>query len=307
MIPEPQARFQPLQRGIIYMLIASFCFALTGACARYVKGEIPPIELVFFRNIIGVVFILYSLVIRPPIQEGGKPGLLVFRGITGTLALYTFFYGISKIGLAIAITYQQSYPVFLAMAGMLYYGDRLSFREWLAIAIGFAGICLIFLPSVNASLLTIKHHVIGISNALMTGMAYLSIRGLSRWYDERSIILVFMLCGIVMPLLSLVAGIWIQSPHLDFLIAKPEMPAFHHLPVILLLGIAALFGQIYLTRAFSFQKTGVIGAVGFSNVVFSIFFGTMLGDAFPDMISIVGILFVVVCGVLISVNAKTDK
>ncbi len=289
------------------MLIASFFFALTGACARYLRDDIHPVELVLFRNVIGVVFILFSLLRRPAREKGGKPFLLIFRGITGTLALYTFFYGISKMGLAIAITYQQSYPVFLAIAGMLYYGDRLSFREWLAITIGFAGICLIFLPSVNASVLTIKHHVIGISNALMTGMAYLSIRGLSRWYDERSIILVFMLCGIVMPFLSLVAGIWIQSPQLDFLIAKPEMPAFHHLPVILLLGIAALFGQICLTRAFSFQKTGVIGAVGFSNVVFSIFFGTLLGDAFPDMMSIVGILFVVVCGVMISVNSKTDK
>ena len=166
-------------RGILYMLIASFCFALTGACARYLRNDINPIELVLFRNIIGVVFILYSIRKTPVVQKGGKLYLLIFRGVIGTLALYTFFYGISKIGLAIAITYQQSYPVFLAVMAMWFFGERLRNIEWMAVLIGFAGICMIFLPSIDASLLSAKHHFIGISNAIMTGMAYLSIRGLT--------------------------------------------------------------------------------------------------------------------------------
>jgi len=70
--------------------------------------------------------------------------------------------------------------------------------------------------------------------------------------------------------------------------------------VILLLGIAALFGQIYLTKAFSFQKTGVIGAVGYSNIVFSIIFGILLGDSFPGVLSLIGIVMIIACGILIS-------
>lgn len=296
----------PQQRGIMYMLLASFFFALTGACARYLRDELPAIELVLFRNVIGVVFIGISLRRRPAVETGGKAGLLLFRGITGTLALYTFFYGISKIGLAIAITYQQSYPVFLALAGWWLYHDRLNAKEWLAIILGFAGICLIFLPSILTSMLTAQHHAIGVANALMTGLAYLSIRGLSTWYDERNIILVFMLTGILMPLISLGMG-YVAPFHLpEVFFASPVTPHWRHLPAILLLGIAALLGQIYLTRAFSFQKTGVIGAVGFSNVVFSVFFGILLGDAFPSNISLTGILLVIVCGTWLSVLQRKD-
>lgn len=292
------------KQGILYMLLASFFFALTGACARYLKDEIPPIQLVLCRNLIGVLFICFSLWRRPAIEQGGKMALLVFRGITGTLALYTFFYGISTMGLAIAITYQQSYPIFLALAGMFVYGDRLVAREWLAIFLGFTGICFIFLPSLLSSHLTFQNHLIGLGNAVMTGLAYLSIRGLSQYYDERSIIVVFMLSGIVMPLISLSAGQILDVDSLNVLIARPVMPGWVHLPALMILGLAALAGQIYLTRAFSFQKTGVIGAVGFSNVVFSILFGTLLGDAFPSFLSILGIALVVLCGIWLSVQQK---
>lgn len=282
------------------MLVASFCFALTGACARWLRDDINPIELVLFRNIIGVVFILYSIHHRPVVQSGGKRWLLLFRGVIGTLALYSFFYGISKIGLAISITYQQSYPVFLALFATWLFGERLTGKEWFAIITGFGGICLIFLPSAHTSLLSVKHHMIGLSNALMTGMAYLSIRGLSDIYDQRSIILSFMLSGILLPVLSLTTGHFVDAEPLDFIVDTFDVPLISHYPVILLLGIAALFGQVYLTKAFTYPKTGIIGAIGFSNIVFSVIFGTMLGDAFPDVLSLIGIFLIIVCGIMVS-------
>ena len=288
------------RKGIGYMLIASFCFALTGACARALRDVINPIELVLFRNLFGVVFILASLYSRPPVQYGGKLSLLIFRGVIGTGALYSFFYGISRIGLPVSITYQQSYPVFLALFAAYFMNETLNRREWTGVFIGFAGICLIFLPSVDMSLISFKHHAIGLSNALMTGMAYLSIRGLSRWYDDRSIILSFMLSGIVLPLVSMAAGAIWDVGHLDFLIAKFDMPRWEDLPLILLLGLAALMGQIFLTKAFSYQKTGIIAAVGYSNIVFSFIFGIMLGDDFPSLYAMAGIVLIICSGMIIS-------
>lgn len=292
---------------MIYMLIASFCFALTGACARFLSPDINAIELVLFRNIIGVVFIVYSIFKKPLIQTGGRPFLLVFRGLIGTLALYSFFYGIAHIGLAVAITYQQSYPVFLALIAALFMGERLNRNEWFAIIIGFAGVALIFFPSIDTSSLSFKHHLIGLSNAVMTGMAYLSIRGLSKFYDHRSIILSFMLSGLILPIVSLSIGQYREAAHLDFMIDKFVWPQGWQYGVILLLGMAALIGQIYLTKAFSFHKTGIIAAVGYSNILFSIFFGVALGDAFPGPLSFLGISFVFVCGILISFAKQKMK
>lgn len=291
-----------LRRSLLYMVMASFMFALTGAIARLLKDEYASVHLVLFRNVIGVVFVLYWLYSRPPVQQGGRPWLLLFRGFIGTMALYFFFYGVTTIGLPESITYQQSYPIFLALISSFWLGQRLTSAAWSAIAVGFLGLCLIFVPKMSSHALEVKSHIIGIANLLMTGMAYLSIRGLSKYYDNRTIVLSFMLCGIVFPILSMLMSFIYQGSMLDFIIAPPVMPRVADLPLILCLGIAALLGQVFLTKAFSHQNTGLIGAVGYSNIVFSIFFGVWIGDAMPDATSLFGIFLIIISGIIISMQ-----
>lgn len=287
--------------GIYYMLVAAFCFALTGACSRILRHDIGPIEQVFFRNLIGLPFIVYALWSQPPAQQkGGKPLLLVFRGVIGTIALYAFFYAVSKIGLAVAITYQQSYPIFLSVMSIFIFGERLQGREWMAILIGFAGVCLIFFPQISAGSLPFKSNVIGFMNAILTGSAYMSIRGLRTYYDTRTIVLSFMVAGIILPVISMVLGAWVEIGSLDFIMEKWVLPRMADIPYIAVLGFAALIGQIYLTKAFSHEKSGIIAAVGYSNIIFSVFFGLLLSDPLPKPITWLGILMVIICGVLIA-------
>jgi drug/metabolite transporter (DMT)-like permease len=78
--------------------------------------------------------------------------------------------------------------------------------------------------------------------------------------------------------------------------------------LVLLLGSAALFGQYFVTKAFGADKAGVISAIGYANIIFSIFIGMMLGDAFPDWVSLLGILCIIGSGLLISFSkSKTDQ
>ncbi len=294
-----------LQRGVLFMVIASFCFALTGACTRFLGNQISSVELVFFRNVIGVGFILATLFHKPIKQQGGKPFLLIFRGIIGTLALYTFFYSITQIGLAEAITYQQTYPIWLALLSFYFLGEFLKRSEWWAILLGFGGILLIFLPQMTGGGLTsTRNHAIGVINAVLTALAYLSIRGLSEFYDTRSIVLSFMLSGILLPIISMLIGEFYDFPNLDFMISKFVLPIGIQWVWIAVLGVAAMIGQIFLTKAFAYGKAGPISVAGYSNIIFSIFFGVFLGDALPTWLSFGGISLVIISGIIISWKNK---
>lgn len=290
-----------LRKGIVYMVFASFCFALMGAAARALGERLGAVELVLFRNLIGVIFLFFSVWKRPIKQVGGRNGLLIFRGIIGTLALFTFFYSITAIGLAEAITYQQTYPIFLALMSYYFLQEYLKKKEWIAIFVGFGGICFIFLPQMSGGLAQINNHFLGVLNAIMTAMAYLSIRKLSTRYDARVIILSFMLSGILLPIFSLLVG-YIAKPTGAWQIVFPTFvfPVHREWLWIALLGFAALLGQIYLTKAFTHGKAGLISVAGYSNIVFSVFFGWLLGDAFPAWTSLVGIFLVILGGFLIS-------
>jgi len=279
------------------MVLASFCFALTGAAARKLGDHLSAVELVLYRNLLGVIFVLATLPKRPLVNEGGRLGLLVFRGIIGTLALFLFFFAITRIGLAEAITYQQSYPIFLALFSFYWLKERLTWSQWVAIGVGFMGICFIFVPQMTLDWGQGQQHILGLLNAWMTALAYLSIRQLAGIYDNRAIILSFMLSGIVLPIVALGIG-----PVSGWEAIFPAFvgPNRADLLWIALLGGAALIGQVYLTKAFAHGKAGLISVAGYSNILFSVVFGWWLGDAIPEATTWLGIGLIVWSGVSVA-------
>ena len=118
------------QKGIFLMLGAAFFFSFTSAISKWLGKDFHIVQLVFFRNIIGVIFIITSIRQRPFEQKGGgKLGLLIFRGVVGTLSLYLLFYSIQTLGLGRASTYQYTYPIFLALFSWLLIGETLNARN----------------------------------------------------------------------------------------------------------------------------------------------------------------------------------
>jgi drug/metabolite transporter (DMT)-like permease len=69
---------------------------------------------------------------------------------------------------------------------------------------------------------------------------------------------------------------------------------------ILVLGLAALFGQYFVTKAYGADKAGIVSSIGYANIVFSVFIGMALGDAFPDWMSLSGIICIISSGIIIS-------
>jgi drug/metabolite transporter (DMT)-like permease len=288
-------------KGIYFMLGASFLFAFTGLCVRALKGEIGPIQSVFFRNAIGFIYIAWSLFLRKPQKStDNNIPLLVFRGVIGTFALYAFFYGVTHIGLGVATTYQQTYPIFLAVMSYFVFHEKLDKLEWAGVFIGFGGVALVFLPQLLKADIEPLSHIIGLSNSLMTGLAYLSIRGLKDKYDVRVIVFVFMICGIIMPMLSLFGAQMFPGHNADFIFENFVMPQSKHIIWIVLMGIAALGGQIFLTKAFLYNKTGLVGATGYSNIIFAVTFGLIIGDSLPKAHVLAGIGVIIFSGILIS-------
>ncbi|WP_096017499.1 DMT family transporter [Campylobacter lanienae] len=283
--------------GIYYMLIASMLFAGTGALSKLLSSELNSIEIVFFRNIIGLFLIILMIYKKPLHQIGGKFWLLAFRGIIGTIGLYAFFYNIAHIDLATAFTFSKTSPIFTALFAAFLFKERLSYLSWFAIFIGFIGILFIVEPTLGVS----KDEYIGLISGIGAAMAYTSIRGLRKHYDTRAIVLSFMICGSAMPLLSMIVGSFYYKPNLDFLISPFVMPSLNGWVMIVIMGLLATAFQIYLTKAYAAsKKAGVVAAVGYSDVVFSMIFGLILGDPLPSSLAFLGIIMIIGAGVLVA-------
>lgn len=286
-----------VSQGVKYMLIASLLFAFMGASAKELSDSMSSIEVVFFRNIFGVFLILLSIYKSPLNQVGGKTWLLIFRGMAGFIALLFFFYNISQIPLGEAMTFSKTSAIFTAIFAYIFVKEKLGFKGWLGVFVGFIGILLI--TKFDGSNLD-KTDYLGILCGVGAGLAYTSIRELRKYYDPRAIVLSFMTIGSIGPLILLIIGEFYTNPHLDFLFAPFVMPSLYDWFFIVLLGVFATYAQIFMTKAYSSAKAGIIGTISYSNIAFSILLGMLLGDSFPDIWISFGIILIVISGLLVS-------
>ncbi len=283
--------------GIKYMLFASFLFACMGAFAKELSNSMSSIEVVFFRNIFGVILILISIYRKPLAQKGGKFWLLIFRGLAGFIALLFFFYNIANISLGEAMTFSKTSTIFTAIFAYIFVKEKLGFKGWLGIFIGFIGI--LFITKFDGSNLD-KTDWLGILCGVGAGLAYTSIRELRKYYDSRTIVLSFMSIGSIGPVILMIISEFYINEKLDFIFAKFVLPNPNDWLFIILLGIVATYAQIYMTKAYSIAKAGIISIISNSNIIFSIAIGMLLGDAFLDRWIILGIILIIFSGVLVS-------
>ena len=286
-----------VSKGIKYMLLASLLFAFMGAMAKELSDSMSSVEVVFFRNVFGVFFILISIYKSPLKQLGGKFWLLVFRGVAGFVALLFFFYNISQIPLGEAMTFSKTSTIFTAVLAYIFLKEKLGFKGWVGVFIGFIGI--IFITEFDGSSLE-KNDYLGILSGVGAALAYTSVRELRNFYDTRVIVLSFMSIGTIAPMILMLIGTFYSNPNLDFMLGTFVIPKIDDWIYIILLGIFSTYAQIYMTKAYSFAKAGIIGTISYSNIVFSIILGLFLGDAFPSSSIVLGIILIVISGLLVS-------
>ncbi len=291
------ALFSRYDKGVLYMLFASLMFAFMGVFAKLASRSMDPVEVVFVRNVFGVAIVGYAVWKKPMTHPGGKPFLLFFRGFIGFAALLAFFYNIAHIPLGDAMTFSKTSPIFTAIFAWLFLNEKLPLSAWLAVLTGFVGIVFITKPT---GVLLSETDWLGIFSGVGAALAYTSVRELKQYYDTRAIVLSFMTIGTVGPLLLMALEPYITSPSLAFMTGRFVLPSGAVWAEVVAMGIFATLAQIYMTRAYGATKAGIVGAVSYANIVFSILLGLLVGDALPDLWTTFGIILIIFSGIAVA-------
>lgn len=290
-------RFSRINEGVFYMLIASFCFALMGVFVKILSSSLGILEITFFRNIFGVALIGVTLFNVPLKNRGGRLGLLFFRGIIGFLALLAWFYNIAHIPLADAMTFSRTAPIFTAVIAFFALNERLSKKGWAAIFIGFAGVVFIMKPS-GLSFKTTD--MMGLFSGIGAALAYTSVRELKKYYDTRTIVLFFMGAGTICPVLMVLADKFLDVSFFGSFFGEIAVPKGIEWLYITCMGVFATIAQIFMTRAYGAAKAGIVSAVSYADILFSVIFGIAIWSSFPDLFGLFGIILVILGGVLVA-------
>ena len=269
--------------GALWMLVAGFLFGCMGVFVKLGAEYFSNTELVFYRSFIGLI-IMYGIVL----QRGGSivtPQWRshLWRGISGSIALLLFFYCITVLPLATAVTLNYTSPLFLTLLLMLVLGERFHAPLTIAIALGFVGMILLLHPTLERDQLI--PGLLGLISGFFAGIAMLNVRELGRSGEpEWRVVFYF---SLIATLIS-AAAMLLDTIH-------PLTCA--SLPILLGLGCSATLAQLALTRAYSTGKTLVASSLSYSAVLFATLFGIMLWGETLSLHSWIGMLLIVSSGV----------
>jgi len=289
--------------GIVYMLLSALISALNGALTKILSEDMSALEIVFFRNLIGIGLIVYALKHTPPTRFDGNIFPLFLRGFFGFTAMILFFYTITVIPLGEAITLNKTSPFFVTLLAFVLLKERLNLRVGFALFVGFSGVVLITKPfDISFSFV----HLLGVLGGFFAAAAYTTIKKIKDYFDSRLIVLSFVVVGTVVPTLLFLAAPYVVVPSgVAFLFPKFVMPASMWL--WFLIGVMAsisTLSQWLLTKAYSAKNLSVVGVISYTNIPFAIGFGWMLGDRFPDSLTFFGIILIILGGILVSWKKK---
>ena len=135
--------------GAVCMLFAVLCFTLLDALAKRMVGDVSPLFIAWGRY----AFSLLPLLLFVPMLYGwrrlatAQPRVQFARGMTLIVATASMFAGLRLLPLADAYALSYSAPILVALLSRYAFAERLSRRQWTALAIGFAGVLITIRPA----------------------------------------------------------------------------------------------------------------------------------------------------------------
>ena len=246
----------------LWMLVAAFMFAGMGVLVKLGAAYFSSVEMVFYRSVFGV-WVTYLMVRYYGISLSTIHWKVhCWRGLFGLGGMLLFFYCLTQLPLATAVSLNYSWPLFLTLFSTLILKEHLHWPLVAAIAVGFVGVILLLRPTLH------EDHwmagLIGLASGFFAAVAYLNVRHLGNLGEsEWRVVFYFTLIS------TLTTGAWLLSTTFSPV-------TLDNVLLLIGLGMTATLAQLAMTRAYRTGKTLVVSSLGYSTVLFAGFWGIFI-------------------------------
>jgi drug/metabolite transporter (DMT)-like permease len=279
--------------GLIIMASAFMIMSLTDGVAKILAEVMPPGEVAwarfFFQSILTAPLVVTLSGWRSLIPH--RPAANALRGVVLAAATAMFFIGLKKIPLADSVAIFFIMPFLLTILSVVVDGERVGWRRWTAIVVGFAGALLVVQPSFDefglfalfpagaamglAFFMLLSRRLRGTGSA----MALQAFASLSAMVTLAALLLVGSLAG---------------APEFTFVV-----PTFGQLGVLVGMGAFAALGHSLMMVALRYATAAVLGPAQYAQIFSATAFGYVVFGNFPDAGQWIGIAIIIVCGIYV--------
>jgi len=279
-------------KAIVLNLSAWVMLPIMDGFAKYLSSTLPVLQITWSRYFFTVVIVLPIMLIffRKNLTWTEKPKLQLIRGLILFCANILFFYSISIISLAKALTLAFIAPLIVTALSPVLLGEKVGFRRWTAVVIGFIGSLVVIRPGfVEFNLASIA--------ALGTGVLYGFYLIITRkLHDADNPLLTLLLTGIVGAILGtmIIPTIWVQ-------------PTITEWYMMFAIGFFASIGHLFLILSLKYADASKLAPFSYFEIVTNIIIGYFFFNHFPDYWHFLGLCIIISSGIYIFRREMQNK
>jgi drug/metabolite transporter (DMT)-like permease len=279
-------------KAITFSLLGWMFLPVMDGFAKHLSVDLPILQITWARYFFTVVFILPIMFFffNKQLAVSDKPKLQILRGLILLFANICFFYSISVIELAKALTLAFIAPLIVTAFSPLLLGEKVGFRRWTAVVVGFIGSLVVIRPGfleINLASLS------ALGTGFLYGFYLIITRKLS---TSDNPLLTLLITGIV--------GAVLVSLIIPFYWVKPSMNQWSLMAGI---GVFACIGHLFLILSLKYADASKLAPLGYTEIIPNILIGYYFFSEIPDNWTYLGLFIIVLSGLYISRREQVLK
>jgi len=272
-------------KAIFYNLIAWAILPFMDTIAKYLSSDLSFFQITWARYFFTVFFALPFMFFffKRNLIWTTQPSLQFLRGLLLFSANILFFYSISIISMAKALTLAFVAPLITTALSPFLLNEKVGIKRWSAVIIGFVGSLIVIRPGfLEFNLATIA----GMGTGFFYGIYLIVTRKL---HTSDNPLLTLLLTGVVGLLIGsiFVPLVWINL-------------TFNQWLLLALMGVFACLGHFFLILSLKYADASKLAPLGYFEIVTNVILGYYFFMDFPDVLTWFGLLIIIVSGVYIS-------
>jgi drug/metabolite transporter (DMT)-like permease len=268
-------------KGIALVLASTIFLGTSDVTAKYLSATLPSIEIAWIRFLVFAAIMMPAMMPASPLYalQTNRLGLHLMRGAALLGSSLFFISGLRFLPIAEASATGFVAPLFVTALSIIFLGEKVGLRRWIATGVGLVGVLIILRPGTGA----------------FHPAAFFPLVSALAW--ACTLIMTRMMSGteraITTMTYSSIAGLLILSALVPFVWVTPT---WHDIAFGIFIGVASTAGQWIVVLAFRYADASVLAPFSYTQLLWVSVLGFLIFGEVPDVYTVTGAAFIVASG-----------
>ena len=295
-------------KGILFILTGMALFSVQDSLIKYIFEDTALYELYFGRTLTALILLALYLKITSQklVMKTYYPLLTTVRVICFFFGFSFFYISLTYMSLAMANALFFSSPFFISILAIVFLGEKVGIRRWLAIIVGFLGVYIVLNPNFENFDYT---KLAPVACALFYAIS-MTITKITSDKDSVYSQMFHLYIGAIG--ISIIFFIFtgkgqfntFSDPTLQFILREWFTNPTYSWPFIIIMGLVASLSFYFVFSAYSIASPSVVSLFEYSLIIWAIIIGYLLFNDIPTARTFIGVALIIGAGVYIYIREK---